>query len=827
MKISYKWLKDYVNTDLKPSETETILSSIGLEVEAMEEVEQLPGSLEGVVVGKVVECSKHPDADKLSLTKVDAGGEELLQIVCGAPNVAAGQKVLVATVGTTLTFSNGEQVKIKRAKIRGIESSGMICAEDELGIGTSHEGIMVLPAETPVGTTAKDFLKLESDTLFEIGLTPNRVDAASHIGVARDLAAYLRLNGKNTRLAVPPVDGFSALKRSSDNTKPIEIKVLATEDAPRYSGITFDNITIAPSPEWLQKRLVSIGLRPINNVVDITNYILQETGHPLHAFDYDKIDGGVIVVRKAVQGESFVTLDGTERKLSSDDLMICNDKNPMCMAGIFGGLTSGVSPDTKRIFLESAYFNPVTIRKSSKRHGLKTDASFRYERGADPEIIPYALKRAAQLLQEIAGANIAGEIKEVYANPIKRAEVSISFERVESLIGKKIGRETILNILNFLEYEVLSSDEKGAEISVPGYRVDVTRECDIVEDVLRIYGYNNIELPERVTASINPTPKPDPEKVKELAADFLADNGFTEMMNNSLTKSEYYSKLKTYPESKLVKILNPLSSDLNSMRQTLLLNGLEVIVHNINRQHNDLKLFEMGNVYSFVEETGEDGKNPAQNLKSYKEASKFSMFVTGPGNQSWRSKANPASYFTLKGYLELLLRRFGIEPDELEYSYAPADLFSEGLVYKTASGKEVAVMGNVNASLLKQFGIKQQVFAAEISWNVLFSLVKKQKVLYRELPKFPEVRRDLALLLDEKVSFSELRKSSFKTEKKILKSVTLFDVYRGEKIPEGKKQYAISFVLQDPEKTLTDKYVEEVMDRLLKNFTYNFGASLR
>lgn len=826
MKISYSWLREYVEAALEPSKVETILSSIGLEVEAMEDVEQIPGSLDGVVVGEVLECERHPDADKLSLTKVDAGEAEPLQIVCGAPNVAKGQKVLVAKVGSTLTFSNGEQVKIKRAKIRGVESAGMICAEDELGIGTSHEGIMVLPAGAKVGTPAKEYLNLQSDTVFEIGLTPNRVDAASHIGVARDLSAWLRLYGNGSRLVLPSVEKFDSLEKSVAGTKPAVIKVNAADGAPRYSGLTFDGVKVAPSPEWLQKRLVSVGLRPINNVVDITNFILHETGHPLHAFDYDKIGGAEIVVRRAAEGEKFTTLDGVERKLSSEDLMICDQSHPMCMAGIFGGEHSGVSEKTTRIFLESAYFNPVSIRKSSKRHSLKTDASFRYERGADPEMVPYALKRAAILLQEIAGAKVAGEIAEVYENKIERAKVEISFERVESLIGKAIGAKTILDILNFMEYEVVSSDESGALVSVPCYRVDVTRECDIVEDVLRIYGYNNVEIPERMRASISPGRKPDPEKVRETAANFLASNGFFEMMNNSLTKSDYYSKLKTYPEERLVKILNPLSSDLNSMRQTLLLNGLEVVAYNVNRQQSDLKLFELGNVYSYAP-AEEDGRESSMNLKSYKESQKISIFVTGPGNQSWRSKANPSSYFALKGYLELLFQRFGIEAADLEYSYAPADLFSEGLVYKTQGGKELAVMGSISQQLLKQFGIRQQVFAAEISWDVMFQLIRKQKVLYRELPKFPEVRRDLALLLDEKVSFADLRKSSFKTEKKILKSVTLFDVYRGDKIPEGKKQYAISFVLQDTEKTLTDKYVEEVMAKLLKNFTDNFGASLR
>ena len=825
MKISYNWLREYVNSSLTPSEAEKILSSIGLEVESMESVEEIPGSLDGVVVGEVVECGKHPDADKLSLTKVDAGESELLQIVCGAPNVAKGQKVLVAKVGTTLTFTSGEQVKLKRAKIRGVESAGMICAEDELGIGTSHDGIMVLPADAVIGTPAKEYLGLETDTLLEIGLTPNRVDAASHIGVARDFSAWLRFNGTDSRLVKPSVDNFESLVKSLD-IKPAKVTVVAADGAPRYAGLTFDNVTLAPSPDWLKKRISAIGLRPINNIVDITNFILHETGHPLHAFDYDKIAGHEVIVRRAKDGERFTTLDGVERELTADDLMICDAEKPMTLAGIFGGAESGITSSTKRVFLESAYFNPVSIRKSSKRHQIKTDASFRYERGADPEMVPYAIKRAAILFQELAGATVAGDIIDIYPEKIDRAVVEIDFERVERLIGKRIGRESILNILEYLEYDILKSDNTGASLSVPCYRVDVTRECDIVEDVLRIYGYNNVEIPERMVASITPGRKPDPESVKEGLSAFLAANGFHEIMNNSLTKGEYYSKLKSFPEENLVKILNPLSSDLNAMRQTLLLSGLEVVSYNINRQSSDLKLFEIGNVYSYS--PADDGDlSPALNLKSYKEGTKISLIVTGPGVQSWRTSAIPASYFTLKGQLELLLRRYGIEPADLEYSSAPSDIFSEGLVYKTQSGKEIGMMGAISQTLLKRFGIKQQVFAAEISWDILFQLIKKQKVLFKEMPKFPEVKRDLALLLDEGVSFTEIRKSAFKAERKILKSVTLFDVYRGDKIPEGKKQYAISFVLQDSEKTLTDKYVEETMTKLLKNFETNFGAQLR
>ena len=821
MKISYNWLKRYLSIDLEPTEVEKILTSIGLEVEAMEVVEDISGGLAGVFVGEVIECIKHPDADKLSVTKVNTGTDKLLSIVCGAPNVAKGQKVLVATVGTTLTFAGGDVIKIKRSKIRGVESEGMICAEDELGIGASHDGIVVLPESAVPGTSAKDFLKLESDTVFEIGLTPNRVDAASHIGVARDLFAYLKYHNYNVSLNLPSDEEFKSLPISESKIKTTTIRVTSPDGAPRYLGLTMDNVTVAPSPEWLKKSLRAVGLRPINNVVDITNYILQESGHPLHAFDYEEIEGGEVVVRRAAEGEKFVTLDGVERVLSAEDLMICDSNKPMCLAGVFGGEKSGVVEKSTSIFIESAYFNPVSIRKSSKRHSLKTDASFRFERGADPEVLPYALKRAAILLSQIVGAKVVGEMAEVCREEIKRAELSLNFERMEDLIGKRIGASNILTILELMEYEVLSSTNEGAVVSVPGYRVDVTRECDVVEDVLRIYGYNNIELPERMSATLSPGIKPDPERIRELTANLLVNNGFYEMMNNSLTKGDYYTKLKSFPAENLVKIMNPLSSDLNTMRQTLLLNGLEVVAYNINRQHTELKLFEFGNVYSFV-----NGSDSVE-LSAYKESAKLSLVVTGQGFPYWRGREDAGSYFMLKGYLEAVLKRFGIELFDMEYSTAPADIFAEGLIYTTKGGKQLAVMGTVSNSLLKQFDIKQAVYAAEISWDVLVSIARRQRVKFSEIPRFPEVNRDLALLLDEKVSFADIRKCAYSVEKRLLKSVILFDVYRGDKIPQGKKQYAVSFTLQDLEKTLTDKYVEEIMNRLLSKFGESFGATLR
>lgn len=826
MNISYNWLKEYVTFDLTPAEVEQILTSLGLEVEHTEEREEIPGGLAGVVVAHVLECNPHPDSDHLHVTRVDTGEGEPLQIVCGAPNVAAGQKVMLATLNTRLAFSDGTELKIKKSKIRGVESFGMLCAEDELGLGHSHEGIMVLdPAAVP-GTPAKEYLQLKTDTLFEIGLTPNRVDAASFIGVARDLSAYLKLNRRGGELLMPDISAFDGIIRNVQapygKGGAIRVEVKAPEAAPRYSGVTIRGVKVQESPDWLKTKLVSIGLRPINNIVDITNFVLMELGQPLHAFDADKIQGETIVVDFCREGTAFTTLDGVERQLSDKDLMICNTVGPMCIAGVFGGLESGVTETTTNVFLESAYFNPVSVRKTSKRHTLKTDASFRYERGTDPMITVYAMKRAALLIREIAGGEIVGPVEDSISEPIVKKEVELDYARMQKFIGKEIGDKTIRDILTYLDMEFVKETAAGAIVKVPTYRVDVYRECDIVEDVLRVYGYNNIELPSCVKASVNATPKPDPERVRMLASEFMAANGFMEMMNNSLTKSEYYSHLKTYPERNCVMIMNPLSSDLNCMRQTLLLSGLEVAAYNLNRQAGELKLFELGNVYTFNPDYT-DGEP----LKAYHEEPMFSMFITGEGYQSWRNKTYGGNFFTLKGYLELLLRKFGVELADLEYSAAPADLFAEGLSYRVPGGKQLAVMGTVSPARLRQFGIKQPVFAAEISWSVLLKLVKKNKVQYKELPKYPEVKRDLALLLDENVSFAGIRKAALDSERKLLKSVMLFDVYKGDKIPAGKKQYAISFVLQDTERTLNDKTVEAVMSKLLNVFKEKFGAALR
>ena len=819
MNISFNWLKDYLKFELTAEQVSAILTATGLEVEHMETVEQIPGGLAGVIVAEVAECTEHPDSDHLHITKLDTGAAELLQVVCGAPNVAKGQKVLLATVGTELPTDDGSKFKIKRSRIRGVESCGMICAEDELGIGNDHSGILVLPADAVVGTPAKEQLRLKEDTVFEIGLTPNRVDGASHIGVARDLYAYCRQNGIPAEWTLPDTSAFSAGEGAA-----IPVVVEDPGLAPRYIGITLADVKVGPSPDWLKERLMAIGQRPINNIVDITNFVLNEMGHPLHAFDAAKIRGRKVVVRRSTPDCRFTTLDGVSRTLSSEDLVICDAEGPMCIAGVFGGVDSGVTEATTEVFLEAAYFNPVSVRKTSKRHGLKTDASFRYERGIDPLATMTAARRAALLIRDLAGARIVGTPQECCPKPFEKTQVALSYARMDSLIGKSLGADTYKRILESLDFEICAESPEGLTVAVPAYRVDVTRECDIVEEVLRIYGYNNIELPVSMKASVNPSEHPDPEKVRKTVSDLLADRGFVEIMNNSLTKAAYYEPLKTYPSSQSVQIVNPLSSDLNVMRQTLIFNALEVVERNINRQNGNLKLFEIGNCYSFQPKEG--AEVPERELKSYREEMRLCMAVTGPGAKSWRNEIGAGNYFVLKGSLELLLQRFKANLYDLETDAAPADLFSEGLTYRL-NGKRLAVTGTVAKPLLKLFDIKQPVFLAEIDWSVLFELVKRDKIKYKELPRFPEVRRDLALLLDEQVSFSDLRKAAFKTARGVLRQVSLFDVYRGPKILPDKKQYAISFVLQDEEKTLTDAAVEATMGKLLKTFESQFGATLR
>lgn len=810
MKLSYSWLKEYLECGLTPQEIADAMTSIGIEVDSVSEEEKLCPE---VVVAEVKECVMHPDSDHLHVTKVDDGTGELITVVCGAPNVAAGQKVLFARIGAVLPGD----FKIKKSKIRGVESFGMICAEDELGIGNDHSGIKVLPADAPVGVPARDYLGLKSEAVIEYEITANRVDAASHIGVARDLYAYLKLNGIPCSFSYPDVSAFA-----EGEGEAIPVEVQDVDGAPEYDGITIRDVKVGPSPEWLQEKLLAIGLHPINNVVDISNFVLFELGQPLHTFDADKIAGGKVIVRRAGEGEKIVTLDGVERNLHANDMVIANAEGPMCIAGVFGGIDSGVTESTVNVFLESAYFDPGSIRKTSKTHGLQTDASFRYERGADPGIIPLAARRAALLIQELAGGHITGKVQVNYPQPIEKKVIDLDYDRIENFIGKKIGHEVIENILTWLSYDFIEKRQGGAKVAAPSYMIDVYRECDVVEEILRIYSYNNIELPHHMKMSVGTTPVPDPETVRNYISNFLAANGFNETMNNSLTKSAYYAGLTTFPEERCVRIVNPLSADLNVLRQTLILNGLEVVAYNVNRQIGTLKTFEYGSVYQRLPET--DGKT----LASYEEHQCFTLLMSGSPARSWREGARKGSFYELKGYLELLLKRYAVDIFTLETKPAPSDIFAEGISYSLPGTHEpLAVIGTVSPALARKFDVRQPVFAAEICWQTLLKLVSRVKVKFQEMPKFPEVRRDLAVLIDENVAYADLCRAAQKSVKKILKQVSLFDVYRGDKIPEGKKQYAINFVLQDPEKTLTDQEVEKAMSRLLATFQNQFGAVLR
>ena len=810
MKLSYSWLKEYLECGLTPQEIADAMTSIGIEVDSVSEEEKLCPE---VVVAEVKECVMHPDSDHLHVTKVDDGTGELITVVCGAPNVAAGQKVLFARIGAVLPGD----FKIKKSKIRGVESFGMICAEDELGIGNDHSGIKVLPADAPVGVTARDYLGLKSEAVIEYEITANRVDAASHIGVARDLYAYLKLNGIPCSFSYPDVSAFA-----EGEGEAIPVEVQDVDGAPEYDGITIRDVKVGPSPEWLQEKLLAIGLHPINNVVDISNFVLFELGQPLHTFDADKIAGGKVIVRRAAEGEKIVTLDGVERNLHANDMVIANAEGPMCIAGVFGRIDSGVTESTVNVFLESAYFDPGSIRKTSKTHGLQTDASFRYERGADPGIIPLAARRAALLIQELAGGHITGKVQVNYPQPIEKKVIDLDYDRIENFIGKKIGHDVIENILTWLSYDFIEKRQGGAKVAAPSYMIDVYRECDVVEEILRIYSYNNIELPHHMKMSVGTTPVPDPETVRNYISNFLAANGFNETMNNSLTKSAYYAGLETFPEERCVRIVNPLSADLNVLRQTLILNGLEVVAYNVNRQIGTLKTFEYGSVYQRLPET--DGKT----LASYEEHQCFTLLMSGSPARSWREGARKGSFYELKGYLELLLKRYAVDIFTLETKPAPSDIFAEGISYSLPGTHEpLAVIGTVSPALARKFDVRQPVFAAEICWQTLLKLVSRVKVKFQEMPKFPEVKRDLAVLIDENVAYADLCRAAQKSVKKILKQVSLFDVYRGDKIPEGKKQYAINFVLQDPEKTLTDQEVEKAMSRLLATFQNQFGAVLR
>jgi len=817
MKISYSWLKQYLNVSQTPEELSEILTNIGLEVEALEKIETIKGGLKGIVIGEVKTCQKHPDADKLSVTTVDVGEENHLNIVCGAPNVAAGQKVLVATIGSKLYF-NDQEVTIKKTKLRGQLSEGMICAEDELGLGTSHDGIMVLPADVKIGTPAAKHFNITDDYQFEIGLTPNRIDAASHFGVARDLAAYLNLTSP-TKAILPDVDSFIIDNR----TLPIPVEVENSEACPRYSGITIANVTVTTSPDWLQNRLRAIGLTPINNVVDITNYVLHEVGQPLHAFDADRIEGKKVIIKTLPNETSFTTLDGVERKLSAEDLMICNAKKGMCIAGVFGGAESGVTETTKNIFLESAYFNPVWIRKTAKRHGLSTDASFRFERGADPNITIWALKRAAMLIKEIAGGEISSDIVDVYPNPIADYTVNLNLNYVNRLIGKDIDKQTAMKILEGLDILVVSNNNDELSLKIPPYRVDVQRQADVVEEILRVYGYNNIEISDKVEGSLAYTNRPDRHKTINLISDTLSANGMNEIMCNSLTRKAYYETLTTFPVDNVAEIINPLSTDLNGMRQTLLFGGLESILYNINRKKPNLKLYEWGNCYYFNKEKS----NKEKPLKAYTEIFKLAIWETGlDSDESWIKKQDTTSFFHTKGLLEKVFERIGIHADLEVTDEVPNDIFDYGIAYQT-NGKVIAHVGKVSSKIAKAFEIKQDVFFAEVNWDNTFRLAKTKNVQFSEIPKYPEVRRDLALLIDKKTTFAEIKVIAQKTERKLIKSINLFDVYEGKNIDEGKKSYAVSFTLQDENKTLNDKQIDKTMQSLINAFSKELGASIR
>lgn len=798
MKISYSWLKQFIKTDKTPQEISLVLTDIGLEVESLEKVQPIVGGLEGLVIGHVVSCEQHPNADRLRVTKVDIGSGELLQIVCGAANVAVGQKVVVATVGTTVYPNQGEPFKINRSKIRGEVSEGMICAEDEIGLGASHEGIMVLPEDTEIGMAAKSYFKMDDDFMFEIGLTPNRADAASHLGVARDLAAYLR-----SSYQMPDISAFKV----DNESLTIDVSVEDILSCPRYSSLTISGVTVKSSPDWLKDKLKVIGIRPINNIVDVTNYVLHELGQPLHAFDADQIKGKKVIVKKCAEGTPFLTLDDIERKLSAEDLMICNAEEPMCVAGVFGGKNSGVSEKTSNIFLESAYFNSVSVRKTSKRFNLKTDASFRFERGTDPEITVVALKRAALLIKEIAGGTISSSISDIYPVKANPFDVEVSYSNIVKLIGQDIPNEEIKAIILALGITVASETAEGLSLKVPAYKVDVTRECDITEEVLRIYGYNNIHIPTKVNASLAYTEKPNKENVQNLVADMLTANGFLEIWCNSLTRAAFSKN-----PAEAVEILNPLSSDLNVMRQSLLNPALESVAYNQNRKNSDLKLYEFGKTYHLI-----DGE--------YIERPRLLLLITG-GKQSeqWNHTTNPSTFYNLKAAVDGIIGRLGLanfQSEELN-----DENFNYGLKYFRGD-KILVSFGAATTADKKQAGVDKEVFYADFDWALLLDAIRKNKIVNKEVSKYPSVRRDLSMLVDLQVTFDELKAIAFKTEKKLLKQVQIFDVYQGDKLPEGKKSYALNFTLQDEEQTLTDKQIDAIMQKIITNLAQNAKAEIR
>ena len=820
MEISYKWLKEYVDFDLTPQETADALTSCGLEVDALEEVQTIKGGLKGLYVGKVLTCEMHPNSDHLHITTVDLGKGEPQQIVCGAPNVAAGQKVIVADLGCVL-YDGDKEFVIKKSKLRGVESNGMICAEDEIGVGTSHDGIIVLPEDAPVGQPAAEYYHLESDWVIEIDITANRSDALSHWGVARDLYAWLKRNGHNTSLHRPDCSEFTV-----DNTDlPIDVEIDNTEACKRYACVSITGCEVKESPEWLQDKLKVIGLRPINNIVDITNYVMMAYGQPMHCFDADMVKGHKIVVRTQPEGTKFVTLDGEEHTLGEHDLSICNAEEPMCIAGIFGGKGSGTYDTTTNVVLESAYFHPTWIRKSARRHGLSTDASYRFERGIDPNGIIYALKQAAILCKQLAGGNVSMEIKDVYPAPIADARVQLDYEYVDRLIGKKIGNDMIRSIVESLEMKVVSETEAGLELDVPAYRVDVQRPCDVVEDILRIYGYNNVEIPTQLKSSL--TILGDEDKAyhhQNVISEQLVGCGFREILNNSLTKTAYYTELNHYTEETTVKVMNPLSSDLGVMRQTLLFGGLESVCRNVNHKMPNLRFFEFGNCYHFSPEK----KNDEDPIKAYTEEMHLGLWLTGKRVEgSWAHADEQSSFYELKAYVMNIFTRLGVNPGIVVAEKSDNNVFGKALALKARSGKVLCEMGTVSHKLLKKMDIDQDVFYADINWNNLMRAIKKNETLYHDISKFPSVSRDLALLIDNSVEFEQIELIARQTEKKLLKSVELFDVYEGKNLPEGKKSYAVNFILQDETKTLNDKQIEAIMTKLINNLKQKLGAELR
>ncbi len=820
MNISYKWLKEYVDFDLTAQQVCDALTSTGLEVDALEEVQSIKGGLKGLYVGKVLTCEAHPNSDHLHVTTVDLGKGEPSQIVCGAPNVAAGQKVIVADLGCVL-YDGDKEFVIKKSKLRGVESNGMICAEDEIGIGNDHSGIIVLPEDAVVGTPAAEYYHLESDWLIEVDITANRADGLSHWGVARDLYAWLKSNGYETKMHRPDCSKFKV----ENHDLPIEVTIENQEACKRYACVSVTGCEVKESPEWLKNKLTTVGLRPINNIVDITNYIMMAYGQPLHTFDADMVKGHQIVVKTMPEGTPFQTLDGEEHKLSDRDLAICNAEEPMCIAGVFGGKGSGTYETTKNVVLESAYFHPTWIRKSARRHGLSTDASFRFERGVDPNGTIYALKQAAILCQELAGGKVSMEICDVYPNPIKNAVVELKYDYVNKLIGKDINRGIIMNICRWLEMEIKYENEQGLSLEIPAYRVDVTRPCDVVEDILRIYGYNNVEIPTQLKSSLVIKGDEDlKHKLANLVSEQLVGQGFNEILNNSLTKGAYYEGRNAYPVENSVKIMNPLSTDLNVMRQTLLFGGLESIQHNVNRKRQNLRFFEFGNVYTYDPEKQTDD-NP---MLAYKEQYHCSLLITGKRVEgSWAHANEDSSIYELKAYVINIIRRIGVSQNQFVVKKSDNDIFSTGVTIENRGGKKLYELGIISKKLLKQFGLENPVYYAELNWTALMKIAKKNEVLYTEVPKFPAVSRDLALLVDNSVEFAQIEQIARQTEKKLLKNVELFDVYEGDKLPAGKKSYAVNFILQDNEKTMGDKQIDAIMQKLIANLKKQLNAELR